>query len=347
MHIKDFYVAAMSSNPDGGIYRLALDVRGAPEQRGFAPLPNAGYMAFSRDRQCLYATCAVAAGVGGCAAFRIEPAGPPALINRMAADGPGACHLAVAPTGGFLYCANYHSSSVAEFALADDGAIAQCTQVIRHTGRGVNAERQAAPHPHCTLFTPDGRFLCVIDLGLDAVILYPFDPARGADAAHPSVFRIDPAGSGPRHMVFNRAGDRAYLINELGNSVVSLAYAGGKFDLLRSASSIPPYLACPSKAAAIRLSEDEKFLFASNRGFDSIACFRVDQAAGALELYDLEFSGGSSPRDINFLPGMEKFAAANEFSDSVVLFDYNKRSGRLTPTGQLIKLPRPLAICRQ
>ncbi len=115
--------------------------------------------------------------------------------------------------------------------------------------------------------------------------------------------------------------------------------------MLHSAPSIPPHLACPTKAAAIRLSEDEKFLFASNRGFDSIACYRVDHAAGTLKLYDLALSGGSSPRDINFLPGLEKFAAANEFSDTVVFFDYDRRLGKLTPNGQCVKLPRPLAIC--
>lgn len=345
MNHGDFYVAAMSSNPDGGIYRLALDAHGVPEQRGFTPLPNAGYLAFARNRQRLYATCAVAEGVGGCAAFRVEPDGSLAFLNQAAADGPGACHLAADAAGGFLYCANYHSSSVAEFALAEDGGIAERLKVIRHTGRGVHPERQAAPHPHFTSFTPDGRYLCVVDLGLDAVMLYPFDPARGLDAAHPSVFKVTPPGSGPRHLVFNQAGDRAYLVNELGNSVVALAYAAGRFDLLQCAASIPPHLTCPTKASAIRLAEDEQYLFASNRGFDSIACYRVGRAGGALELYDLALSGGSSPRDINFLPGMKKFAAANEFSGNVVFFDYDRHTGKLTPNGQCVKLPRPLAIC--
>ncbi|MGI6086832.1 MAG: lactonase family protein [Kiritimatiellia bacterium] len=343
MQTKDFYIAAMSLNPDGGIYRFGLTADGVPEQREFTPLLNASYLAFSSDRRFFYATCAVAEGTGGCAAFKLEPSGSLVFLNQMPADGPASCHLTVAPSGKFLYCANYHSSSLAEFALADDGSIAERLKIIRHTGKGPHPERQTVPHPHFTLFTPDGRYLCVVDLGLDAIMLYPFDPARGLDTTPYSVFKVTPPGSGPRHLVFNRAGDRAYLLNELGNSVVALAYSDGRFDSLQSVTSVPPHLQYPTKAAAIRLAADEKYLLVSNRGFDSIACYRV--AEGALTLCDLTLSGGSSPRDINFLPGKEKFAAANEFSGNVVFFDYNRHSGKLTPNGQCVKLPRPLAIC--
>ena len=106
MQTKDFYIAAMSLNPDGGIYRFGLNANGVPEQREFTPLLNASYLAFSSDRRFFYATCAVAEGTGVCAAFRLEPSGSLVFLNQMPADGPAACHLTVAPSGKFLYCAN-------------------------------------------------------------------------------------------------------------------------------------------------------------------------------------------------------------------------------------------------
>ncbi len=341
-----FYIAAASAEPTGGIYQYQMRGGDAPLQTGFYPLPKANYIAFSPDRRFLYATCTVG-GSGGVAAFRILPDGSLEMLNCCSAAGQSTCHLTVAPSGNFLYAANYISGSFAEFSL-ENGAVAGRIRVVEHHGHGINPARQESAHAHFTGFTPDGKFLCVIDLGIDTVRLYPFDPAAGIDPEHAADCKIVPAGSGPRHLLFDGSGKTGYLLNELGNTVSPLRYDGEKLLQGGVVTTLPRFAQnLVTKAAAIRLSPDGRFLFASNRGFDSIAVYELD-GKGGMCLTDMVFSGGKSPRDINFLPGGKLFAAANEFSDQVVFYDFDPASGKLTPNGVIFDhMPRPLCIARQ
>ena len=259
----------------------------------------------------------------------------------MSAEGKSTCYVIVDPSGNFLYAANYSSSSFVEFRLKE-GRIVERTQLIRHEGSGPNPARQEAAHPHFTGITSDGRYLAVIDLGIDAIKCYPLDPEKGLDAAHPVTSQIEPAGSGPRHLVYDRSGKIAYLLNELGNTVISMRYDDGKFEAIQSCTTLPRFVDCATKAAAIRLSPEENYLFASNRGYDSVAVYELD-GKGGMKFTDLVLTGGSSPRDINMLPGGTMFATANEFSDLVTFYDYDGK-GKLTPNGFQLKLPQPLCI---
>ena len=169
-----FYVAAMSEQPDGGIYRYEMRESAAPEQVGFTPVPNANYIAFSPDGKYMYTTCSVE-GEGGVASFRIASDGALAPINTCAAGGRSTCYVITDPSGTFLYAANYSTGTFAEFKL-DNGRIVERTQLIQHEGKGPNVARQECAHPHFTGLSPDGRYLCVIDLGIDAIKAYPIDP---------------------------------------------------------------------------------------------------------------------------------------------------------------------------
>ena len=152
-------------------------------------------------------------------------------------------------------------------------------------------------------------------------------------------------GEGPRHILFDKTGKYAYVINELSNSVTALRYSDGTLERIGSWSTLPPDCHVETKAAAIRFSPDGRYLFASNRGFDSIACFRI-ASPGRLELTDIVPSMGSSPRDFQFLPGGKMAAATNEFSDLVCLYDYQAETGALhyREGEDLTGLPRPLYI---
>ena len=293
----------------------------------------------------MYATCGNGEETPGCAAFRINDDGSLAFLNQLSSEGKAPCYTVVSADGKFLYCANYLSGSVTEFRLADDGSIAERAQVITHTGKGPNQPRQDGPHTHFAEFTPDGKFLIVIDLGIDAVKLYPWSET-GIDAAGVRTFSV-PAGCGPRHLVFNNAGTIAYLVTELGNTVLTLSYDGnGNFALLNEVSTLPEQYSGATKAAAIRLSPDERYLYVSNRGYDSIACYALDPETKFPVWKGLAASGGDGPRDINYLPGYQKFAAANEFSDVVVFYDVKAENGMLYPDGNMVRIPGPLAIFR-
>lgn len=336
-----FYVASASEGADGGIYVFKMNVNGVPEQVGFAAMPRANYIAFSPDRKYLYSTCTIG-DQGGVASFAIKEDGMLEPINTCEAGGQSTCYVITDPSGKFLYAANYRSGNFAEFLL-ENGKIVKRTQLIQHRGSGPNKARQEAAHPHYTGLTPDGKYLCVIDLGIDAIKVYPLDPGKGLDADGVICNSVEPAGSGPRHLVFDRSGKIAYLLNELGNTVISNHYADGRFTPIETQTMLPSLVNVASKAAAIRLSEDEKYLFATNRGFDSVAVYKLD-GQGGMVLTDLVLSGGSSPRDINFLPGYKMFAATNEFSDNMVIFDYDAVNGKLTPNGLIFSLPHPLCV---
>lgn len=341
MKTQEFYIAASANSPQGGIYRYVMD-QGRPRQLGFNQLNSANYLAFSPDRKFLFSTCAVEDG-GGAAAYTINTDNSLTFINSLGGKGLNGCYLCTDPGGNFLFTANYSGGSISEYAL-ENGALKALTQVIQHEGRGPNEKRQEGPHPHYAQMTPDGKYLCIVDLGIDAVKCYPVDPKRGLVASGVKTFTDVPPGSGPRHLIFDRSGKIAYLANELGNTVVSMRYHDGVFTAIQLKPTLPATFTDATKVAAIRLSQDEKFLFVSNRGYDSIAVYALD-GQGGMTMSDLVLSGGSSPRDINFLPGWAKFAATNEFSDTIFLFDYDAKSGKLTPDGNVIStLPRPLCI---
>jgi len=339
--MNEFYTACGADAPDGGIYHCRIDASGAPEVLDFRPMRRAGYFALSPDRRTLYVV-GIAPGLttGGAAAFRIAGSGALELLNGVDAAPGGSCHLCVSPDGKFLYTANYHSGSFSEFPLAPDGSFAGPGRRFDHRGEGPCGDRQAGPHVHFTGIAPDGRWLCVADLGIDAVVTYPLTP-EGIDFAAARRFPVDP-GSGPRHLAFSRRGDRAWLVTEMGNTVLTLAYADGKFELLDRVSTLPGGNDPFSKAAAIRLDAEERVLFVSNRGRDGIVRFELEDGFPRRGAWC--GSGGVFPRDILPLPDGRTLLAANEISGELAVLRLDPASGTLAPTGKSLRLPRPIGL---
>lgn len=335
-----FYIAAWSKDdPQGGIH-IYDSGNNELKKLGFAPLSMAGYICFSPDGKNLYAT-----GSDGndeaLAAFAVKEDGSLEALGMCPSGGVSTCHNCTSPDGGFLYAANYRSGDFAEFALDTDGRILERTRLVRHTGSGPVAGRQESAHPHFVAVTPDGKYLAVADLGIDKMVCYPYEKGKGIDISSP-VESCMPSGCGPRHIHFAGNGI-AYLLTELGNTVLSLDYADGRFSVINEISLLPPGCSCSTKASAIRMSSDGRFLAATNRGFDSVVFIAVD-GKGGMKINQTLLSGGSSPRDVNFLPGGTQFAAANEFSGNIWFFDYDREKGSVVPNGLKLEYPRPLCI---
>lgn len=342
MSASTFYIAANSSSAtDGGIYSFTYHhywVR----QTGFMPFAQASFLDASADGNYLYAV-GTDDGQGQVAAFLRQDDGTLRLLNTLPLPaGVSACHLKVAPKDDFLFCAIYREGQVIECSL-QDGALLQCTKVVQHEGTGPCPRRQTAPHAHFTCITPDNDFLCVIDLGIDSVICYPLEDGKGINVEQAKYFAVTP-GSGPRHLAFAPDGKHAYLLNELANTVMTLKYDKGNFELLQTLNTLPDNFKGESTAAAIRVSPDQRYVLASNRGLDSMAVFQVQNDA-TLTMHDLVPSGGKAPRDANFLPGQKKFATTNEASNQVCFFDFEPNTGKLTPDGNILTtLPGPRCI---
>lgn len=340
--MSKLYIASWSDREDGGIYTYDMLENGEPCQTGFVPFHHAGYLAWNSKKDMLYATGSIDDKCDCVGAFRLEADGSFKQLNRSATEGLSCCHLCVSPDDSFVYAVNYRTGNFAEFKVLPDGSLSEAVQIIAHSGKGPNPARQEGPHTHFCSFDSDGKYLLVVDLGIDAVMAYPYTPGQGISAD--GVVRNDiTPGAGPRHLVFDKSGKIVYLINELGNTLMSFNYADGKLQLIAEIATLPRGVKCFSKASAIRLTSDEKFIAVTNRGYDTIAVFRLD-GKGNMEWADLEFSNGSSPRDVNYICGSRFFAAGNEFSDNVRFFDCDGNSGKLTPNGFELELPRPLCF---
>ncbi len=336
-----FYVAACGTGDDAGIY--TIDIRdGRYNRLAFLPYKGASYLCYSNDGRFLF--LANEDVDGGVASFAIEGESL-RLTSQIIASGNRCCHVTVSPDGRFLYAANYGKGQLLEYAVKPEtGEISGMTKLVQHEGRGVNPARQEKAHVHSSYFTPDGKYLVSIDLGLDAIDAYPWCEGKGIDEAAARRSVIAPAGSGPRHLVWAKGrGNTAYLLNELLSTITVLDYADGVFTQRQTIDMLPPSLRMYSKASAIRLSPDGRFLYGSNRGYDTIVGYSIG-ADGLLSPIGLWFCGGKGPRDFNFVSGGKIFCGCENSNDAYI-FDFNEENGELTPDGNVIPMmPRPICI---
>ena len=334
-----FYIVCCSQEHDGGVAAVRRGSCGGYEVCRFTELAGANYLVAAADGRHFYASGGDAEFRGYVAALRAGEDGNLTVESRRFTGGSGCCHLCLSPDGRHLYAANYRSGSVSGFPVGPDGELGELQEFDQHEGHGVNPDRQEGPHAHFCGFDPEGKFLLVNDLGLDAIFAYPYDPVRGIDVAAARVTSVAPAGEGPRHLVFEPEGT-CLLVTEMGNSVQRLVYEDGRFTRIAAVSTLPPGVKQPSKAAALRLSPDGRYVLASNRGYDSIAVFE----RGTLELVSCVPSGGKSPRDFAFLSDGRTVVATNEFEPNAVFFDFDAARGALEPTGDKLALARPLCV---
>jgi 6-phosphogluconolactonase len=210
----------------------------------------------------------------------------------------------------------------------------------------VNPERQSGPHAHVAAISPDNRFLWVCDLGLDEVLSYRIDPAKGGLVANnPPFAKIEP-GFGPRHIVFRADSKFAYVESEMGASVTVFSYdaAAGTMKPVQTVSTLPAGYSGTKSGAEIVLHPSGKFLYTSNRGHDSIAIFKVNAAAGTLTAAGAVPTGGKTPRNFAIDPSGHYLFAANQDSDSIVTFKIDPETGGLTPTGDKYELGSPVSL---
>ena len=323
---KYFYCAANAIREEGGGIQIFssenMEADDFPVMVSFIPMERPSYMAFSRDRRFFYVVGAEKDRNGYAAVFAVEEEGKVLrFLAKAATKGISSCHLTTSPDDEFLYCANYVTGTCTEFKLKD-GIFEGEGRVIEDKGvLGPAKPRQEHAHAHCTVFTPDGKYLCVVDLGTDSVFLYSHTPGKGIDST-PSFEYKETPGEGPRHLVFAKDGIHAYLLNELGNTLSTLIYKDGTLVRTANISTIPSDFKRFSKASAIRFSPDEKLLVATNRGHESFACFEVKEDHTPV-LREIIPSCGSSPRDMNFLPGGKMIGVCHEFTHQTVFFPYD------------------------
>jgi 6-phosphogluconolactonase len=284
---------------------------------------------------------------GAVSAFAIDQAtGKLTFLNQVASGGADPCYITVDKTGKFVLVANYTGGSIAAFPILEDGHLGEASAFIQHSGKGINPERQEGPHAHSIDMSPDNHFAIVDDLGLDETLVYKFDSEKGLLTPNDPTYAKAAPGAGPRHFTFGPDGKFAYVIDEMGSTVQAFAYdaVNGVLRTVQTIAALPKDSTVHSEAAEIAAHPSGKFLYASNRGHDSIAVFAIDPGKGTLTPVEYPSTKGQSPRHFAIAPGGSLLFAENEKSDNIFLFHINQQTGKLTPSGQSLDISQPVCV---
>jgi len=350
-----FYVGTYTEegSKSKGIYAYRFDpATGQSTPLGLAAeTTNPSFVALSPNGRFLYAVNEIqnykGPNSGGVSAFSVDrTTGKLTFLNEVPSRGADPCYIIVDRAGKHVLVANYTGGSIAVFPVTDDGKLGEASAFVQHTGHGTNPKRQEGPHAHSIDLSPDNRFAFVDDLGLDELLIYKFDSAKGSLTPNdPPFVKLD-AGAGPRHFALHPSGKFAYVIAEMASTVTafSVDLKTGRLGRLQTVSALPKEFRGENDDAEIQIHPSGKFLYASNRGHDSIAVFAIDPSKGTLTLVEHTLTQGKTPRSFEIDPTGKFLFAENQQSDNIVVFRIDKKSGRLTLTGQTIEVASPVCV---
>jgi 6-phosphogluconolactonase len=314
-----------------------------------AEIKNPTFLAVAPGGNFLYAVSEVdhldGKSTGGVNAFALDAkSGKLTPLNQQLSGSGGPCHVSVDATGKSLFVANYGGGSIAIFPIHADGSLGEATTNIQHTGSSVNKDRQAGPHAHFIVPSPDNRFTLDCDLGLDKIFINHLDASSASvTPGNPPFVPVTP-GFGPRHLIFSADSKFVYLINEMASSITVFSYdpKNAAMAEVQTISTLPKDFSGNSTCAEIVLHPGGKFLYGSNRGHDSIAVYVVDQKTGKLTFVEHTSTQGRTPRHFAIDPTGQWLLAENQGSDSVVVFAIDSETGKLKSTGQTLSIGAPV-----
>jgi len=335
-----------------GIYCYKLDLAtGKLTSVGVTEgIKNPSFLAIHPSGKFLYAVSEVTDADGkpggAVSAFALDrKTGQLTPLNHQSSEGSGPCHVSVDKTGKVALVANFNSGSIASLPIKADGSLEKAASAIQHEGSSVDPMRQASAHAHSMNFSPDNRFAFACDLGMDKIMIYKVDPAKGTLTANDSAFTRTPEGGGPRHFAFHPSGRYAYNCNEMKSSVTAYAYDASKGALteIQTISTLPEPVDRNS-TAEIQVHPSGKFLYCSNRGHDSLAIFTIDEKTGKLTAAGHQKTLGRTPRNFGIDPTGTYVIACNQGTDNVAVFKVDQSTGKLTPVGEPISVPMPVCV---
>lgn len=337
------YVGTYTHGSSIGIHLYDVDVEeGTLSERKVVPVNNSSYVVKSKNGKYLYSIADE-----GVAVFAIKPDGDLEPINKVDIDGMRGCYLSVDDEGKYLFVGGYHDGKITAVHTHKDGRLGRVFDGVFHKGIGSVAERNFRPHVSCVLPTPEGKYVCAVDNGIDQVKIYRINTVRNR-LELVDVLRCK-RESGPREIVFSKDGNYAYILFELINKVGVFKYKdNGKtpeFELIQTietlSDELDPLHDC---AAAITISPDGKHLFTSTAGDNSVAMFTINPEDGTLEKdFALPISG-EYPKDIALFPDGKHIAVVNHESNSITTFTIDYENKVLVMKGKPMKVETPNCI---
>jgi 6-phosphogluconolactonase (cycloisomerase 2 family) len=345
MYVGSFTGEGRGHGEGISVYRRAGDADPWRLIQVLKDLADPSFVIVDGQRRCLYS--AHADGTEA-TAYRIDRTdGRLTVLNRQPTGGRNGVHLAIDATGRFLVLANYATGTVAVLPIHEDGSLGPLSDLTTLSGTpGPHRTQQERSHPHHCPFDRTGRFIVVPDKGFDKVFVYRLDTTRGKLMPATPAAVASRAGAAPRHVDFHPARPYAYVINELDSTITTYRFdpEQGALEPLQVHTTLPSSYTGNNTGAEIAVAPTGRFVYASNRGHDSIAMFAIDQSTGVLTSVGWEPTQGRTPRFFGLDPSGTHLYAANQTSDTVVIFRIDAVSGMLTPTGEIVKVASPTAI---
>lgn len=344
------YIGTYTGKASKGIYRSRLDLAtGALSQPELvAESANPTYLAVHPNQKFLYAINETGSGAkaGAVSAFAIDAkTGGLTALNTQTAGGAGPCHLVVDGAGKNVLLANYGGGSIESLPIKADGSLAEPVTFIQQTDDSGKPGRPREPRAHCIVTDAANRYAYVCYLGLDKVMIYKFDSAKGTLVPNDPPWGTVKPGAGPRHLSMHPSGRFTYVINESDSTLTAFSCdpATGALKEIETHPTLPAPVPGNS-TAEIEVHPSGKFVYGSNRGHDSIVVFAIDQATGRLAFVEHQKTQGKTPRNFAIDPSGTFLLAANQNSDTVVVFRIDQKTGKLTPTGHTIEVGAPVAL---
>lgn len=330
-----FYVGIYTDKESRGIYKYSLQRDGSLKRIGLAAISdNPAFLAMTADKKFLLAVNEIDQnGVGFVESFSIR-GDSLKLISRRSSGGAHPCFITVNEMG-FVLVANYTGGNVGLLRLDEEGKLSPLLDLETHWGSGRNVKQEAA-HAHSAWFEASNNAVISVDKGTNDLWFSRLDTRlQKLIASDPRILKMEP-GAGPRHLAIHPNGRWIYVLNELNNTVTLLRKSGaGDYIKDESFSTLPIGFAEPSICADIKISSDGQFVYASNRGHNSIAIFRVNAGNGYLAAIGHQPSLGDAPRNICLSPDEEFLLVANRHSNRIISFKRDKTTGLLEEADQI------------
>lgn len=333
------YIGTYTKSESEGIYAFSLNTETGKitDIKLAARLDNPTYLAISSDNQYLYSVIKEGEA-GGVASFKILN-DELKMMNKQVTDGSPPCHVSIDPEISTIFSANYHKGTVESFLIdRKDQSICPASSVIKHQSQ----EADKIPHTHYAAPTPDGNYIIAVDLGIDQIIIYDINEGLLKEKNSFSV----KSGSGPRHLVFHPNGEYVYVMTEFSSEVITFRYEFETAHLtqLQTISTIPNDFHENNQGSAIHISSDGRYVYAGNRGHNSIAVFGVVPESGELKFIEHTSTEGNWPRDFALDPTEKFIVASNQNSNNLALFSRDKITGKLTLLQSDISVPEPVCV---
>lgn len=329
------FIGTYTNTDSRGIYNFEFDC----ENKVFKThalayeIEKPSYLAVDKENNILYSV-SKDNDLGGVTSFKIKENLSLEKINSVLETENPPCYINFSNKQGLIFTANYHHNKINVYPIEDGHRIGKPIKTLTHTNN--------TPHIHYANLDLDENFLLTVDLGQDYINLYEI---KENDFIEREDLRVKfSKGCGPRHLAFHPNGKFIYVLTELSSEIASFQYNKGYLKLINILSTLPNKYTGVKSGAAIHIHPNVKFIYTSDRGNNSIACFKIDNATGSLSLVEHKPTFGSCPRDFAISEDGKYILITNQDSSSLVIFEISEDTGRLINHVGSIEVPSPVCI---